>query len=180
MKIAMIYASEHGSCAEIAGFVGERLGNEGWQVEVWNARDKEDFEISDYDVVILGSPIYKGIFHGDMLRLLVRGKSLLKAKSIFVWVACVRVLEPGGLAHVEKHYISQDVHDLHPIEPIGVFAGKLDYHQLNEEDRWAFYLRYDGETLMRQFDGDFRDWDAIGAWTDGVVTHLMRMRGDVR
>lgn len=57
-KILLVYDTEHGATSTIAEAIGMTLCEQGLQVDVFLARTVHD--ISAYDAVIIGTPIYYG------------------------------------------------------------------------------------------------------------------------
>jgi menaquinone-dependent protoporphyrinogen IX oxidase len=178
MNTLLAYATEQGSSKEIALFMQDYLQEHGHRTMLYNVMQKDMPHLNDYDAIILGAPIYRGIWHKHMLRFSQSQHKTLLSKHVFAWMTCVRVLEPGGMAHARNHYIPAEVSDLTLRLPMGIFSGRLTYENLTEDDRWAFYLRYDGAAMMRELSGDFRDWKTIGRWISDVENVISSLSED--
>jgi len=64
--------------------------------------------------------------------------------------------------------MEHDIIKKEQILSLKVFAGKLDYENINWEDRWTLSLHYDGKTMPNNYAADFRDWDAIRDWVHEI------------
>jgi len=53
-------------------------------------------------------------------------KTELAAKPVYMWIMCIRVLEPDGLEHARKEYVHHVTLNEIGVRDVGVFAGKLD------------------------------------------------------
>jgi len=80
----IIYASRYGSTAQTAKWIAE--GMKGLPKVV---STKEAGDLSSYDVIILGSPIYMDTLHQDMQDFLTAKKEELKDKAVILFVVCV-------------------------------------------------------------------------------------------
>lgn len=60
MKILIVYGSKHGSTEECSINIKEELEDE-HQVDLFNIKGFGQFQISDYDLIIIGSAIYMGM-----------------------------------------------------------------------------------------------------------------------
>jgi menaquinone-dependent protoporphyrinogen IX oxidase len=101
-------------------------------------------------------------------------------QPVFLWVTCIRVLEPKGREHVLNHYIPESNLGNIPFLDVGVFAGKLDLDTINWNEAWTLALRYDGVMAPREHDGDFRDWKAIEAWVKQTAQTIDSIVGEAR
>ncbi|MBZ0298922.1 MAG: flavodoxin domain-containing protein [Anaerolineae bacterium] len=170
MNILVGYASAHGSTAEIARFMGAIFQEHHFQVHV---ADVESLGAADgYAAVILGSAIHAGTILPSMRTYVRRHKDDLTLKSVYFWIACIRVIEPGGCRHARENYIPYEIAPgINPAR-VAAFSGRVELAELQPGERWALALDYDGTQPSEPFDGDYRDWDAIRAWTLEVAAEL--------
>jgi menaquinone-dependent protoporphyrinogen oxidase len=153
--ILVSYATKQGSTAEVADFVAKRLETHGATVDVRRAREVRD--LSGYDAVVLGAPLYMGRWHGD-----ARGFVRRRRKALATMPFAVFAL--GPVSSKEEDMIGARkqldgalarVRDVTPLA-VGLFAGVIEPAKL----RFPF---------NKMPAGDWRDWDAIGAWADEVA-----------
>lgn len=172
MPILVAYASKHGATQGIAERVAERL--------VAGGRDARALPFSmvatpaAYSAFVLGSAVYLGKWRreaGDFVR---QNSALLATRP--VWLFCSGPLgtatqdnqgrdilgtsRPTEFAEFERTIRPRD---------LTVFYGALDPH---ERDGASWLLRRvpAGRKLLPE--GDFRDWDAIGAWAETIAREL--------
>jgi menaquinone-dependent protoporphyrinogen oxidase len=171
MKALIAYASAHGSTAEVAQFLGRILQTYDVEVTVASAHDVTD--VSDYDFVVIGSPIHAGMWLQDTSLFLERFAETLASKPSHLFITCIRVMDSDGLAHVLKEYVHHPtLNNLH-IEEVAAFAGKLESSQINWDERWLLSSMYDGKrTGAAMLDHDYRDWQAIAAWGHKIAAGL--------
>ena len=58
MKIAIIYATKHGTTEKVAGLISEKL--QGNEISLINLAKTSNFDVKTFDYLILGTPIYAG------------------------------------------------------------------------------------------------------------------------
>lgn len=164
------YASTHGSSAEIAHYIGQILEEKHFSVEVASVAEVKTVE--KYGAFILGAPVQTGLWLKPMLSFMHRHREILIMRPVFAWMTCVRILEPGGYDHVMQHYVPPDLYQLTNLRDLQIFPGRLRPEDLNNDERWAIYLRYDGAERMTKLKGDFRDWGHIRQWAEFVAAQL--------
>ncbi len=77
MRVLVAYGSKYGSTARLAEFIGEELKGEGHEVDVVDLRHRPNPEVTNYDMVVLGSPVFVGKWTKEARRFLeVRGPNL--------------------------------------------------------------------------------------------------------
>jgi menaquinone-dependent protoporphyrinogen oxidase len=170
MRILIAYASVYGSTAEVARFMGEALQAEGHEVAVESVKDVSC--VDHYDAVIMGSAVHAGLMLPEMFRFIRRFRPLLAAKQIYLWVTCIRVLEPGGYEHALINYIPEDIVQSLNVRALQAFAGKHVPDAIPMSEYLMLADRYDGWEAANAVRGDFRDWGAINAWAKQVADDL--------
>ena len=158
-------ASMHGATAEIAEAIGKTLADHGLAATVIAPGEVSD--IDGYDAVILGSAVYTGHWLDAATDLAKRCRPGLATRPVWLF-SSGPVGEPTGkLAQA----MAKDPVELPTIRAATgardhqMFAGKLDPKSLSGIQRAAL-LAFPG------LNGDFRDWDKIRQWTDGIAQQL--------
>lgn len=172
MKILVAFASAHGSTGEVAYFIGDVLRENHQNVTV--AAVKDITSIQQYDVFVLGSAIHNGLWLPTMSKFISHFRTDFQQKPLFIWLSCIRVLEPNGYAHVMTHYLRHEALRNLNVDSITAFAGKLDADGINWTERGSFVSHYDGVNV--DANGDFRDWDAISHWAKQIGQHIRLAR----
>jgi len=161
MTVLVAAASKHGSTYEIAEAIGARLRLRGFDVDV--AHVENVLTLEGYRAVVLGSGAYFGRWrlpaeefarhHADELR------------ELPVWL-----FSSGPLGTQPKPAPADAVHVEELLERTGarehrLFDGKLDRHELGRIEKAIV-------SSVHAEEGDFRDWEAIAAWADGIAAAL--------
>jgi menaquinone-dependent protoporphyrinogen oxidase len=170
MNILVAYATTHGSSAEIAQFMGKVLEERGHQPTISNVAHVNTVE--NYDAFVLGSPIYVGTWMPELSNFLKAFAPALNAHPVYLWVACIRILEENGQEHVLEFYLQHDLLCEINVREVGTFAGRLNLEETDWNERWTLAARYDGGTWPSSFNGDFRNWEKIRLWAEGVADDL--------
>ncbi len=172
-NILIAHASTHGSTAEVAEYMGNILGEYSASVTVADVNTVRN--VDKYDTFVLGSAIQKGMWLPSFTNMTARFENTLANKPVYLFLMCIVALEQDGKHHAREDYVMPKViHRLNiPPENIEAFAGKLNWNEINGDERWLLRTHYDGQHLP--IDGsksDFRDWDAIQQWTRAIAEDL--------
>ncbi len=172
MKLLVTYASPHGSTAEVATFIGRALQTYDIDVVVAHADDVND--VSDYDAFMIGSAIHASMWLPSISRFMFRFESELSQKPVYMFLMCIIALEEDGRQKARQSYLwGEALNRLNiPMENIAFFAGKLDWSQINGDERWLISTRYEGVELPSRTQSDYRDWKRIVAWVHDVAHQL--------
>jgi len=85
MKLAVIYASKHGTTEKVATYIFEKL-KEKSEVEIFSLTINPNPDISKFDVIILGTPVYAGKPNKKMTSFCQKNISGLLEKKINLFV----------------------------------------------------------------------------------------------
>jgi menaquinone-dependent protoporphyrinogen oxidase len=160
-KVLVTYASKHGSTEGIARGIADRLSELGHAAELRSVDQVQDLD--GYEAVVLGSAIYAGSWLGEATAFARRFSSTLA--GLHVWL-----FSSGPLGtHVEDaaeqpKQLGELSDKLHPREH-KVFFGALDPEALGFAERMIV-------KAIKAPTGDFRDWEAIRSWADGIGRDL--------
>jgi len=163
-KILIAYDTKHGATSSITDKIADVLCAEGFQVDLKMARKVED--VSSYDAVIAGSPIYLFSWLPGTTNFLNKFKTALADKPVALFITCTYLKDdndtPDRRAHAVELYI-KPVMDKTGIEPIstGILSGEFQYSEL-------YPLEYILMKLAKYEEGDFRNWDKIEDWAKEV------------
>ena len=158
-------ASLHGATAEIAEAIGKTLAEQGFAATVIPPGEVRD--VDGYDAVVLGSAVYTGHWLDAATDFAKRCRSGLATRPVWLFSSGPVGDPTGKLAQA----MAKDPVEVPAIRAATgtrdhkMFAGKLDPRSLGGIQRAAL-LAFPG------LNGDFRDWDKIRQWADGIAQQL--------
>jgi menaquinone-dependent protoporphyrinogen oxidase len=164
-KVLVTYATKHGATAEIAEKVGGLLRDSGLPVEVLPVERVGD--LGPYGAVVLGSGVYMGQWRKEAAAFLEAQEKALTERP--VWIFSSGPTGPGDPVEQLKGWRLPEA--LRPIadrirpRDLAVFGGALDTAKLSFFEKLIL-------KMVKAPVGDFRDWDAIAAWAQGIAAGL--------
>ncbi|MXX93014.1 MAG: hypothetical protein F4Y63_06125 [Chloroflexi bacterium] len=167
-RILVAYGTKHGSTAEIAARIGERLSAAGFDTDVLHAN--LGIEVTKYDALVIGSPMYAARWLPEPALLLIANRERITNIPIALFsVGMIDVKHPGKLreehdAWVEKAFNQEDVQ----LSVVSTATFKGAYSRRN----LPFYLRIIDAILRVTPNGDYRQWDEIESWGDELASTL--------
>lgn len=169
-KVLVTYASQFGSTGGVAAAIAQTLCEGGVAAEVRFVTNVTD--PSAYRAVIVGAPVHSDEWMPEAVTFVETNRNLLSQLPVAYFLTCMtlgltnqpeaRQKIAGVLEKVQKQ-----VPEVTPVDK-GLFAGALDYSKMSYFMRVMYQVFAEDDT-----DGDFRDWNAIRAWTDAVRPKLL-------
>lgn len=158
-KILVTYATRAGSTAEIAARVAEVLRAVGATVDVKYVTTVHD--MTGYDTVIVGSAIRMGCWLPEAVEFVKTNRETLSRipTAYFVVSGLLRNDTPD-IRRTVLAFLDPVRELLEPVS-IGLFAGKLDYRTMDGFDRSI-------AEAVSSAEGDWRNWEAISEWAQGL------------
>lgn len=174
MSALVVFGTRYGSTAKIAEEIGAVLSDEGFKVRVVNAAKDTISDISEFDVVIVGSGIKMGKWTKETLNFLKKFEADLSQKKVALFVSCGYSREPDKVDEARENFLIK-VADRYPsIKPVslGLFGGVFAFHRYGFAERLVFRgikkeLEKQGIETKKPY--DFRDWETIREWTRSVI-----------
>ncbi len=164
-RILIAYASRYGSTMEVAEAVGETLTGRGADVEVDVLSAKEatatGVDIASYGMVVIASPVYAGKWLGDAVAFVKKHADALQAVPVAIFSVGLTMTEDTPENRATMAEAAKNVTDLLSPVATGMFAGKMEYRNLNLPMRMMV-------KAMKAPEGDFRNWDAIREWASSL------------
>lgn len=160
MKVLVTAASKHGSTMEIGTAIARALEENGHEAEVRPIGDAPS--PAAYDAVIIGSAIYAGQWMKAARRFIEKYQGLLQEKPVWLFSS-------GPLGD-----------DPQPVEPLAILPQLITQsgargHELFVGSLLEADLNFGEKMIVKMVKapyGDFRDWEAIAAWTAEVAAAL--------
>ena len=163
-RILVAYASKAGSTAEVADAIAKRLASNGRAVDLRRAGKIRSLD--GYGAVVVGSAIRAGSWLSEASGFVKRHQPALATRKTAYFTVCMTLCQdtPDHRAKVSA-YLKPIRAILEPDE-VEFFAGRMDYGKLALVPRLI-------AKAVKVPDGDFRNWDAIGAWADRLSSGLL-------
>lgn len=163
-KILVVYGTKTGCTQGVAEEIGATLAAVGVQADVKSAEDKPD--PAAYDAVLVGSGVRAGSWHGAVKEWVTSNAGALRERPVAFFTACLTMASDPGKADEVRAYTDTLIADsgVQPVD-IGLFAG------MNEPKAFSLPERLILKALKAP-QGDFRDFEAIGAWARDVAGKL--------
>ena len=137
-RALVVYDSKYGATEQIAYWIGEGLSDA-------DIRHVDDVASLDYDLVVVGSPIYNELPSTRVLEFMHRYQDVLASRKVALFTVSVpfdmtpeRVKRYSGLKDLNllaRHYKG-------PIIASRAFLGKIDLKELTELDRLSLRIWY--------------------------------------
>ncbi len=168
-KILVTYASRFGATAGVAEAIGKTLAEYNAQVDVLPMKAVSD--LSAYQAIVAGSAVNGGAWLPEAMHFVQAQRTELKQKPFAAFLVCMTLAMKNG-----EQYRTNISTWLEPVralvQPVseGLFAGALDIGKIpSRSDRLKFRLSVLSGVWK---EGDHRDWNAIHAWSESLVTLL--------
>jgi menaquinone-dependent protoporphyrinogen oxidase len=168
-RVLVAYDSKHGSTADIAEKIGDVLCENGFRVDMRPALKVED--ISPYDAIVIGSPMYYATFLPGALKFLERHKNILAVKKVALFVTSTSVDKETGMVHKNLlRLISSSVLNKFPeikvLEPVGLMPGKFYFKEIFPVEVVNF------KQTGYEEKGDLINYDFVRSWTMEIAALL--------
>ncbi len=175
MKALIVYGTRYGSASEIAEEIGMVMGEEGIEVKVIDAHRLKDYNVSPYDMVIIGSGIKMGKWTKDSLRFLKNNKSALVDKMVALFVSCGAANEEKSVEMGFDKYLRKVAEENIIGKPVDMgFFGSVYDPNANHGLIYKMTVRFIRNDLEKKgMDTskriDLRNWEEIHAWAHGLA-----------
>jgi menaquinone-dependent protoporphyrinogen oxidase len=195
LKTLIVYGTRYGATATTSKEIANFLRGEGFTVRVVNLKEEKVNNISDYELIIVGSGMKinkwtKEIIVGSGMKInkwtkepenfLKKFKKELQKRKVVIFVssAIKAIYEHEGntkeLEKTQRKYLDEkaEKYSLNPID-MTIFGGVLNYDKmgfLTRKTVGQLWRKYE-EMGIKKKDGiyDTRDWSAIRKWTKELV-----------
>lgn len=86
MKTLIAYATKYGATAKCAGMLADSLSGE---AVLANIGEEPDTDIREYDLVLIGGPVYAGKLKKEVLAFCEANRDVLLKKSTGLFISCL-------------------------------------------------------------------------------------------
>ncbi|MCL2412931.1 MAG: flavodoxin domain-containing protein [Bacteroidales bacterium] len=153
MKTAIIYATKHGTTEKVAGMIAEKLKNSN-EVELFSLNKNANPDISEFEMIILGTSIYAGSASKKMKRFCQTNEQVLLQKKLGLLVCG---MEPT------KEKQDQELNDAYPeilhknAAATGFMGGAFLFEKMNFFERFIIKKIAKTATSVHQIDENAMD-----------------------
>lgn len=179
MKALIVYGTRYGTAAEIAEEIRKVVESEGIEVDLINSKGIKNYDVSPYDMVIVGSGIKMGKWTKTSLKFMENNKSTLSSKKVALFVTCGAANDEKTIAEGQEKYLDDTALKYLSSKPVamGLFGSVFDpdaRHGLMYKLATKFIIKKELEkqgidTSKRH---DYRDWNEIRAWALNLANML--------
>ena len=161
-SVLLAYATRFGSTQEVAESVATSLRETGLKVDLQLMREVESLD--QYEAVVLGAAIYNTKWHADAHQFLARHQAALTQRPVAIFTLGPLSSSEAAMRNSSRQ-LDKELAKYSWLKPVAVevFAGKYD----PSKPGMGFF-----ERLLPA--RDYRDWNAIRAWADALLTQLER------
>lgn len=159
-RTLVTYTSKAGSTAEVAARIGETLAKRGAAVDVLPVSKVSD--LAPYSSVVVGSAIRMGRVMPEALSFIEKNQAALQKKSFSTFIVCLTLKDDTAENRTTVAAYLDPVRALVKPASEGLFAGVMNPNKLALLDRLIMMA-------MKSPEGDYRKWDQITAWAEGVA-----------
>lgn len=163
-SVLVAYDSKHGSTAIVVGQIADVLCNCGYRVDTSLARTVED--LSPYDAVVVGSPIYWAKFLPGTQQFLQKYEQTLAGMPVALFILSTNADEETGLVKDETKgfFVDKELEKVPSIVlrgDVGLFGGTFTIKEL-------FPIEAFSMTLSGFSDMNYLNEDVVTAWTENL------------
>lgn len=177
MKAIIAYGTRYGATASTSEEIGKVLREEGFEVRVVNLKKEKVKDISDYDLVIVGSGMKIMRWTGEAEKFLKKFQKELRQKKsvIFISSGAQAVFKHDGnieeMENARQKYLVEKA-EKYRLEPLlmEIFGGVWDYNKMGRifsKAMTPFKMKLEEAGFQEKEPGvyDTRDWEEIRTWT---------------
>lgn len=176
-KALVVYGTRYGATAGTSEEIAEILRQEGINVRVVNAKEEKVQDITEYELVIVGSGIQINRWTGEPEKFLKEFQKELARKKVALFVCCGSAQslteeeeKSEAIGRARRKYLEEKAskYSLQPVA-LGLFGGVWDF---NNMPWWSRKAMATTKTKLEEADFketrpgvyDMRDWNTIRSW----------------
>jgi menaquinone-dependent protoporphyrinogen oxidase len=165
-KVLIAYSSYCGSTGGVADALGQALCDRGALVEVRLVKNVNG--LSSYDAVVIGSAVRSASWLPEAIEFVEKNQGHLTRIPVAYFLTCLALVKNSeGSRRLARSYFDPVLKAAPAVQPVdlGGFAGVLDYSKMNFMYRMIMQSKMKDKGVT---EGDYRDWNGIRAWAEGL------------
>lgn len=176
MKTLVAYGTHFGASGGTAAEIAKILSQEGFEIKVANLKEEKIKDISEYQLIVIGSGMAMGNWVKEAEDFLRGFQKDLENKKLAIFISSLRPVEEKAgkadqIARTQKTGLDDKItkYSLNPIAT-GFFGGVVNYNKMGYLTRKAMEVGYKSQLQKFGFKEiepgvyDLRDWDEIRSW----------------
>ncbi len=176
-KALIVYGTRYGAAASTSEEIANALRRKGLEVAVVNVKEQKIKEISQYDLVIVGSGIQMHRWTGEPEDFLKKHQKGLANKKLALFVCCGSATDkekPEAAEKAKRRYLEEKAakYNLRPVA-LGLFGGVYNYNNVPWYAKKAMAMdRPRVAAAYKETEPgiyDTRDLNAIRAWAEELA-----------
>jgi len=172
----IVYGTSFGATKETSEEIAKILKDENFDIKIVNAKEEKIKDISDYELVIVGSSLANCRWNSRVEGFLKKFHKELENKELALFVSSVITIakREGNVEEIAKtrKIAMEDKVSKYGLKPImtGLFGGILDYNKMGFMARKGMEIAFTSRLQKNGFKEvqpgvyDLRDWDEIRNW----------------
>lgn len=176
MKAIVAYATRYGATKGTSDEIALVLQQNNFDVNVVNVKEEKIKDISDYQLVLIGSGMALGNWVNEAEDFVKRFRKDFEGKKLALFISSLTPIEekqgkPDLVAKIRKIGLEDKIlkYNLKPVS-VGIFGGVIDYNKLSFLLRKGMEVGYKSALQRHGFKEvesgvyDLRDWNEIHNW----------------
>ncbi len=181
MKALILYGTRYGATKETSEEIAKALQEKNLEVKIVNAQKEKVKDISEYELIAVGSGIACGRWVNEAEDFLKKFKKEFEHKKLALFVSSVKpIAEREGnteeVAKMRKAALEDKVskYNLKPVS-MGFFGGIIDFNRMGFLTRKGMEAAFKSLLQKHEFKEtepdayDLRDWDEIRSWAEELA-----------
>jgi menaquinone-dependent protoporphyrinogen oxidase len=176
-KVLIVYGTRYGATEGTSEEIAKVLRDSGLDARVVNAKREKIKDISEYDLIIVGSGMQMAKWTGAAQKFLEKFHKELSTKKVGLFVSS-GAQKSEEIENARRQYLEDKAskYGLHPIS-MAVFGGVSDFNKMNFLFRKTLAslkpkLQEAGVKEVKPGLYDTRDWDAINTWAKEIAAKV--------
>lgn len=169
MRVLVAFASKAGSTKGIAEFIGNKLSERGITADVREVSSVEG--VADYDAFVIGSAVYYYHWLKEAMKFVSRNSSVLVNRPVWIFSS-----GPTGTSETDKNGRNlREISGPKELDKIKELINPRDHRIFFGAlfpDRLKGAAGMFSRWIPKDDQGDFRNWEEIEDWTNGIASAL--------